>query len=130
MSRTSKTIAMHADWLTLLEPDGPFLTASVLREAFPSGLDRTAPHLRASAKLGWEEARDLNDRHDFIRFVLGELLEWNRRYRDGDQLDASWSFTAADHDVVVRPTGALVNGEGKPVSSSSSTPPAPGRMRE
>lgn len=114
MSRKTKTIALHADWLTLLEPDGPFLTASVLRDAFPSGLDRTAPHLRAAAKLGWDDARDEADRHDYVAFVLTELLGWAPRYRTGDDLNPAWSFTPADHDVTVRPSGALVDGEGKP----------------
>ena len=35
---SSKT-SIHYDWLQLIEVSGPFLSATVLNEAFPNGLD-------------------------------------------------------------------------------------------
>ena len=112
MSRTARTVAMHADWLSLVEPDGPFLTASVLRQAFPDGLVPTPPDQRARAKLGWEDARDLDDREKFVELLLTEILGWGVRYVPAEQLDTGWAYTNDDHGVTVRPSAALVDGEG------------------
>ncbi|WP_329568517.1 Eco57I restriction-modification methylase domain-containing protein [Streptomyces sp. NBC_01361] len=48
-------IEQHAEWLNLLRPDGPFLTAKILAEAFPQGLDVTDTPLRARLRQAWAE---------------------------------------------------------------------------
>jgi hypothetical protein len=51
----SAVAGVHADWLRLVEPNGPFLTLPVLRRVWPNGLD----HLDADARA--EVRRHLAD---------------------------------------------------------------------
>jgi hypothetical protein len=47
--------AAHAEWLSLVEPTGAFLTLPVLRRAFPNGLDLTDGTARAAVRLRLDE---------------------------------------------------------------------------
>jgi len=65
----------HAEWLSLVETGGPFLTVPALKRALPDGLDaapRCLPDLRV-AYAEWRQDPGLQQR--FIRWVLQELLE-------------------------------------------------------
>lgn len=93
---SSKT-SIHYDWLQLIEVSGPFLSATVLNEAFPDGLDgfdkrtkRDLSHFYSE----WVEAfetrhSDFSALHDaWIRSVLRDGLQ----FRDGDlSPGAEWS---------------------------------------
>jgi hypothetical protein len=46
--------AHHAEWLSLVEPSGPFLTVPALKRALPDGLDER-PAARAQLKLAYDE---------------------------------------------------------------------------
>ncbi|WP_207756130.1 Eco57I restriction-modification methylase domain-containing protein [Nonomuraea cypriaca] len=48
-------IEQHAEWLNLLRPDGPFLSAKILAEAFPQGLGVVETELRARIRQAWAE---------------------------------------------------------------------------
>ncbi|MFB6577097.1 Eco57I restriction-modification methylase domain-containing protein [Streptomyces sp. NPDC056402] len=48
-------IEQHAEWLNLLRPDGPFLTAKILVDAFPQGLDVVDTPLRGRLRQAWAE---------------------------------------------------------------------------
>jgi hypothetical protein len=48
-------IEQHAEWLNLLRPDGPFLTAKILAEALPQGLDVVETKLRGRLRQAWAE---------------------------------------------------------------------------
>ncbi|MGW2157552.1 Eco57I restriction-modification methylase domain-containing protein [Nonomuraea sp. NPDC001699] len=48
-------IEQHAEWLNLLRPDGPFLSAKILAEAFPQGLVVVETELRARIRQAWAE---------------------------------------------------------------------------
>jgi hypothetical protein len=54
-------IEQHAEWLNLLRPDGPFVSAKFLAETFPQGLDvvptRCGP---GCGRLGLSSARRRN----------------------------------------------------------------------
>ncbi|WP_326599213.1 Eco57I restriction-modification methylase domain-containing protein [Streptomyces sp. NBC_01803] len=50
-------IEQHAEWLNLLRPDGPFLSAKILAEAFPQGLDVVESSLRARLRQAWAELK-------------------------------------------------------------------------
>src|SRR6478735_8410016 len=89
--------AHHAEWLSLLDVSGPFLSVPVLRAALPNGLDshdaRRAADLRAA--LDQLEGAELDGDHNvdalrraFIDFVLDRILGF-------------------DHDVLVRETSVL-----------------------
>ncbi len=54
----------HHDWLSLIEISGPFLAVSVLKEAFPQGLeelDGTKRKRLRQAYEEWREALELED---------------------------------------------------------------------
>ena len=71
----------HAEWLSLVESSGPFLSMPVLLRAFPQGLDlrdATRPAaLRENYEDWLERGRPLLHVHTaWIRHVLENLLEW------------------------------------------------------
>lgn len=96
------------DWIRLLEPEGPFFTAAVLRQAFPSGLDRLDSALRAEVKERWANSSEAGDRSEWIDWLLRTGLGWGDRYVTGEQIPAGLVHDAAEHDTVIRPTGVLV----------------------
>ncbi|NYH54015.1 hypothetical protein HNR06_003604 [Nocardiopsis arvandica] len=74
----------HTEWLGLLSPDGPFLSAEVLLEAFPDGLPAVDTEVRRTLRQGWHEL----DRERtgalvpaWIELVLGKLLGWDEGQR-------------------------------------------------
>ena len=75
----------HAEWLSLLDVSGPFLSVPVLKEALPNGLDAhdsvIAGELRAALdewadpELAMPGSLEAVDVHlAFVRFVLTEVL--------------------------------------------------------
>lgn len=48
----------HAEWLSLLEISGPFLSMPVLTRAFPQGLDALDADLRSDLRTVYEEWLD------------------------------------------------------------------------
>ncbi|MFJ6022587.1 Eco57I restriction-modification methylase domain-containing protein [Nocardiopsis alba] len=73
----------HAEWIGLLAPDGPFLSAEVLTEAFPSGLPTVDAGLRRRLRQGWEELEGSQGAlaAEWITLVLSEVLHWGDKYR-------------------------------------------------
>jgi hypothetical protein len=113
----------HLDWLGLVEVSGPFLTLPVLREVWPAGLDpldkeqRTA--LRRSATL-WRDrtGRGATDpeagRDAWVRFVLGDMLDWGAALRtDADGLEPL-AVEVAEHDTSVTPSFVLTEPDAEP----------------
>jgi hypothetical protein len=92
----------HAEWLSLVETSGPFLTVPTLKRALPDGLDATPaalPDLRV-AYAEWRQDHSLQQR--WVRWVLDELLE----LRDGvhEATDADPSHLVAEQTVTLRPS--------------------------
>jgi len=52
------TARHHAEWLSLLEISGPFLSMPVLLRAFPQGLDALDPNLKSALRPVYEEWLD------------------------------------------------------------------------
>ncbi len=69
----------HAEWLSLLEISGPFLSMPVLLRAFPQGLDAHDADVFRDLKQAYAEW--LEAQHDpaihtaWVRFVLNRVLE-------------------------------------------------------
>jgi hypothetical protein len=72
----------HAEWLSLIEVSGPFLSMPVLLRVFPQGLDAVDPDLKNILRLAYEEWAD-NQRGlqpdeamhtQWLRFVLSTVL--------------------------------------------------------
>jgi hypothetical protein len=55
MARAQTISSHHAEWISLLEPTGPFLSIPVLQATFPQGLDDVLPEVRATLRAAFEE---------------------------------------------------------------------------
>lgn len=93
----------HAEWLSLIEVSGPFLSMPVLLEIFPGGLDLKTREgeVRRRLRLAYEEWADnqLGTQPEpaihtqWLRFVLEEVLEMQPdAIIEGQQLPAQLSY--------------------------------------
>ena len=69
----------HAEWLSLVETSGPFLSLPVLLRVFPQGLDRRDPDRAARLREAYEDWLERGAKvpavhHAWIRCVLRDLL--------------------------------------------------------
>ncbi|HEY3256788.1 MAG TPA: hypothetical protein VGJ91_22690, partial [Polyangiaceae bacterium] len=115
----------HAEWMSLVDATGPFLSMPVLLEVFPDGLDKRADEseLRERLHLAYEEWLDDQGgltpdpaiHRTWIRFALRELLEFDGAWlAEGQSLPPSVSVPVAEHGETLRPTLALLDLEGRP----------------
>ena len=76
------TIARHhAEWLSLVETSGPFLSLPVLLRVFPQGLDPRDGENVFRLREAYEDWLERGPKqpavhHEWIRYVLTELLEY------------------------------------------------------
>lgn len=99
----------YDDWLRLLEPEGPFFTAAVLRQAFPSGLDRLHSSIKVEIKERWVKAADeTGQRTDWVLWLLRTVLGWGDRLLIDTDIPSGLSHDAAEHETVIRPDAVLV----------------------
>lgn len=109
----------HAEWLSLIEVSGPFLTMEVLLRVFPDGLDLRgdASALRERLHLAYEEWRDADDsaiHRAWVRYVLREVLEYDPALVvEAQSLPPSCSVAVQEHGEVLTPTAALVDPPGR-----------------
>ena len=92
----------HAEWLSLVETSGPFLTIPTLKRTLPDGLD-AAPAALADLRIAyaeWQENPDLQAR--WVKWVLQELLELHDSVAEATEADPS--HCVAEHNVTLRPT--------------------------
>jgi phosphatidylserine/phosphatidylglycerophosphate/cardiolipin synthase-like enzyme len=107
-----------ADWLSLIEPTGSFLTLPVLKRAFPNGLERVEPEVRAEMRQRLEALGDARaERATWLRWVFADLLGYKDRLREGPAVPDALQYTVPEHGVILRPDFALVG---------PTTPSAPG----
>jgi hypothetical protein len=104
----------HADWLSLIEVSGPFLSMPVLLETFAHGLDRkdNDGEVRRRLRLAYDEWADnqAGNRPDpaihtqWLRFVLEEVLELRPdTILEGQQIPSELRYEARDHGETLRP---------------------------
>lgn len=94
--------AHHAEWLSLVETSGPFLTVPALKRALPSGLGER-PAARAQLKLAYDEWRDAPELQSrWVRWVLDEVLELRDAVSEATEADPS--HRVAEHGVTLRPS--------------------------
>lgn len=110
----AKAGAQQADWLSLVEPRGQWLTLPVLRQAFPSGLSPLPADTRRQVR---ERAialdpRDPSSSTDWIEWLLRDLLGWGDKLRAGPQVPDQLRFTVPEHGVSLRPEYALLDSNG------------------
>ncbi|MCX6345659.1 MAG: restriction endonuclease [Armatimonadetes bacterium] len=112
----------HAEWLSLVEVSGPFLSVPVLMEVFPQGLDAHVPDSYKELHSAFEEWQDnqLGLKPDpaihnaWIRYVLNEALELNDDViKEGQTLPLGLEAHIAEHGITLRPDLAVVNPSGR-----------------
>jgi hypothetical protein len=107
--------SIHADWLRLVEPNGPFLTVPVLRRVWPNGLDHVDTDRRAEVRRHFADL-DVDDRASvttWTEWVMSDLLAYGNRLRAGPEISATLAHVVAEHGVVLRPDYVLDNGDGR-----------------
>lgn len=91
-SRPTRRRTQDADWLSLVEPVGQFLTAPALRSAFPEGLPTVPAELRAEARERLAAIAagpaDSVGRDMWLDWLLRVVLGWGDLYRTGDEAAA------------------------------------------
>ncbi len=106
----------HAEWLSLVEISGPFLSLPVLMRVFPQGLDTTESDLARNTRLAYAEWEDT--RHDraihtaWIELVLRDVLEFPAEaLLRGQALPTGLEARIAEHGETLRPDYALKRAE-------------------
>lgn len=112
--RTPSTARHHAEWLSLIETSGPFLSMPVLQRVFPQGLDAHDPEHLGSLRLAfaeWEaDGEDPAIHNAWVRLVFGETLEMpDDTVAEGQSLPPSLEARIAEHGETLRPDLAVVD---------------------
>lgn len=107
----------HAEWLSLVEISGPFLSMRVLMRAFPQGLDAHDPEVFRSLRLAYEEwQEDVNSKQPdpalhgaWIEFVLRTVLGWDdQALKRGQEVPQTLEVRIKEHGVTLRAGLAVV----------------------
>ena len=92
----------HAEWLSLVETSGPFLTVPALKRALPDGLDATPAALPDLRVAHAEFRQDHHLQQRWVRWVLDEILELRDAVHEAT--DADPSHLVAEQAVTLRPS--------------------------
>ena len=115
------TARHHAEWLSLVEASGPFLSLPVLLKTFPSGLDAHEPEHLKLLRSAYEEWQDSQSgqkpepaiHRAWVEFVLKQTLELPEDVlRSGQQLPPGLSVAVAEQNETLRPDWVVVNPAG------------------
>ncbi|MEG3977257.1 restriction endonuclease [Microcoleus sp. herbarium8] len=117
------TARHHAEWLSLVEASGPFLSLPVLLKVFPSGLDAHDSEHFKLLRLAYEEWQDnqLGARPEkaihraWVEFVLRQTLELPEEVLlEGQRIPPGLQTTVAEQGEVLRPDWVIVNPQETP----------------
>jgi hypothetical protein len=102
----------HAEWLSLLETSGPFLSMPVLLEAYPQGLDAHDTEHHRMLRFGhgeWEDGQHQPATHAaWIRFVLARSLDYSSDVLAvGQAIPQTLQAEVAEHRELLRPDFVL-----------------------
>ena len=114
MSTDRLVARKHAEWLSLIEISGPFLSMPVLLESFPQGLDLNddESQVRRRVRLAYDEWIENQQGHrpdpaihtQWLRFVLEEVLEMRPdAILEGQQIPADLCYEAKERGETLRP---------------------------
>lgn len=97
----------HAEWLSLVEVSGPFLSVRVLSKAFPNEMEAHEPEARTRLKGAFEEweveGEERAVHQAFVRFVLEETLELEGLLLEGQSLPPGCEAPMPIHNETLRP---------------------------
>jgi hypothetical protein len=107
----------HADWLSLVESSGPFLSLPVLMRVFPQGLDPREPEQAKQLRLAYEEWQDnpnfAGKQRAWIIYVLTQGLGYPQELlAEGQALPPGLSAQMAEYGEILRPDIALLGPAG------------------
>jgi len=109
----------HAEWLSLVEVSGPFLSLPVLMRAFSSGLEKSADESELLRKVRlafeeWEDSRNPAIHQAWIKFVLNDVLELtNEVLAEGQAVPKSLYCSAPEHGEMLRPNIVVITPKGR-----------------
>jgi hypothetical protein len=100
----------HAEWLSLVETSGPFLSVPVLSRALPQGLDapdRTVTTRMREARTQLAEDQTLY--RAWCEFVLHDVLEFEDAVVAGPEIPPGLEHRASEQGETVRPDLVVVD---------------------
>jgi len=106
----------HAEWLSLVEVSGPFLSLPVLMRVFPQQLDTLDANLGRDTRLAhgeWEDSEgDRAVHHAWLQYVLGRVLRLpDEVLVTGQALPPGLDVTLPEHGETLRPQWAVKRAE-------------------
>ncbi len=98
----------HAEWLSLIEVSGPFLSMPVLMEAFPQGLEAHDPDHHRLLRIAhdeWEAKSNNPATHNaWVRFVLRKTLDYApEALLEGQAIPQTLHVEIAEQHEILRP---------------------------
>ena len=105
----------HAEWLSLVETSGPFLSMPVLLRVFPQGLDQRNPAKAAELREAYEDWLERGGtkpavHHAWIRHVLEKMLEYPPEFlAEGQAIPPGMEATMSNVGETLRPDFVLKN---------------------
>jgi hypothetical protein len=113
----------HAEWLSLVETSGPFLSMPVLLKAFPQGLPARDPERSKEAKFMFEQwnngQQDRAVHRGWCDFVLRSVLQFpSEIIVEGQTMPPGMEARMSEYNEVLRPDVAIV----PPKEAGSSKP--------
>jgi hypothetical protein len=111
------TARHHADWLSLVEVSGPFVSLPALLRAFPQGLEPRDPAQAKQLRSAYEEWQDHptapGKQRAWVLHVLCELLGYPaNQIAEGQSLPAGLEANMAEQGESLRPDFALIGPAG------------------
>ena len=103
----------HAEWLSLVETSGPFLSMPVLLRVFPQGLDQRNPAKAAELREAYEDWLERGGtkpavHHAWIRHVLEKMLEYPPEFlAEGQAIPPGMEATMSNVGETLRPDFVL-----------------------
>lgn len=123
----------HKDWLSLVAPEGPFLSIPVLNQAFPNGVDRPEARspkiaLLMDAHKNWRK-KTLENHEKWIKTVLLEGAQWptvNASFKD--EIPETFEVSFPEHGVTMKPWAVLFDSvktsDSRPIMLVFTVPPS------
>jgi hypothetical protein len=110
----------HAEWLSLIEVSGPFLSLPVLVQHFPQGMDAHDPeHAKALRQVYEEWDRDQHDdrpdpaiHRQWIDWVLRNTLDLGDVLVEGQKIAQTLKADPAEHGETLRPDKVVMERDG------------------
>jgi hypothetical protein len=108
----------HAEWLSLLEISGPFLSLETLAAVFPQGIEQDNPQVRRHLRQAYEEwldnqggVRAAGAIHEaWVFYVLTRVLELpETQLKRGAALPLAWQVKLEEHGETLVPDLAVVD---------------------